>query len=165
MTGNRAHKWPGRSFAPAVPQGRGGLTARPRRHHRGDAVLAAGMISLRIRAGEDRQRSPSSAAPPSRCLSAATRSRARTSNEGPKSAEEDRLRARETAPMHTSVVNAEFLESMLELTAKTAALASERGERRLRLPGAAIDQDFAAPCSPKPGRERGRSGKYLQTPT
>jgi hypothetical protein len=50
-----------------------------------------------------------------------------------------------------SVVNSGSLDSMLELTAKNAVLASEPGKRRLRLRGAAIDHDFAAPVQPKVG--------------
>jgi hypothetical protein len=50
-----------------------------------------------------------------------------------------------------SVVNSGSLDSMLELTAKTAVLANEPGKRRLRLRGAAIDHDFAAPAQPKVG--------------
>ena len=40
-----------------------------------------------------------------------------------------------------------------------------RRERRLRLPAAAADQDFAAPRSPKWRRNEAESGKSLQTPT
>lgn len=56
MTGNQAHKWPGKYFAPAV---RKVAEQWPAEH--GDIVgatpysLRRGMISLRIRAGEDRQ--------------------------------------------------------------------------------------------------------------
>jgi hypothetical protein len=54
---------------------------------------------------------------------------------------------------------------MLNHGAKSFARPTERRERRLRLRGSAIDHDFAAPCSPKSGRGRGKSGKSLQTPT
>jgi hypothetical protein len=54
---------------------------------------------------------------------------------------------------------------MLEIGAESRVLPNERRERRLRLPEAAASHDFAAPCSPKPGRERGKYGKSLQTPT
>ena len=56
MTGNQARKWPGRYFAPAVVK-----VAELWPDDHGDIVgatpysLRRGMISLRIRAGEDRQ--------------------------------------------------------------------------------------------------------------
>jgi hypothetical protein len=50
-----------------------------------------------------------------------------------------------------SAVNSGSLNPMLEPTAKTASLATEPGERRLRLPEAAASHDFAAPVQPKTG--------------
>jgi hypothetical protein len=40
---------------------------------------------------------------------------------------------------------------MLEIGAESRVLRNERRGRRLRLPGAAIDHDFAAPVQPKIG--------------
>ena len=80
MTGNQAHKWPGNtSRQPCARSPRSG-----RDEHR-DIVgatpysLPRGIISLRIRAGEDRQAIASTAAQASRCWSGATRSQSRTS--------------------------------------------------------------------------------------
>jgi hypothetical protein len=56
MTGNQAHKWPSKFFTPAVRK----VAERWPKEH-GDILgstpysLRRGMISLRIRAGEDRQ--------------------------------------------------------------------------------------------------------------
>jgi hypothetical protein len=41
------------------------------------------------------------------------------------------------------------MSAMLEIGAESRALPSERRERRLRLPSAAADQDFAAPPQPE----------------
>ena len=51
-----------------------------------------------------------------------------------------------------SVVNSGLRERMLEIGAESRVLPNERGERRLRLPPAAADQDFAAPVQPETAR-------------
>jgi hypothetical protein len=54
---------------------------------------------------------------------------------------------------------------MLVAATRADVLDNERGEGRLRLARAAIDQDLAAPCGLKSGRECRKPGKSLQTPT
>ena len=99
MTGNQAHKWPGKYFAPAV---RKVAEQWPAEH--GDIVgatpysLRRGMISLRIRAGEDRQtvakQCGTSVEMLERSYSFAIQD---LEDQGPQPAEEERLRARQIA--------------------------------------------------------------------
>jgi hypothetical protein len=99
MTRNQAHKWPGRYFTPALRK-----VAEEWPDERGDIIgatpssLRRGMISLRIRAGEDRQtiakRCGTSVEMLERSYSFAIED---LEDEGPKPAEEERLRARQTA--------------------------------------------------------------------
>lgn len=99
MTGNQAHKWPGKFFTPAVRK----VAERWPEEH-GDIVgatpysLRRGMISLRIRAGEDRQ------AIAKQCGTSVEMLERSYSfviedleDEGPKPAEEERLHARQLA--------------------------------------------------------------------
>ena len=78
MTGNQAHKWPGKYFTPAIRK----VAERWPEEH-GDIVgatpysLRRGMISLRIRAARIAKRSRGNAAPASTCWSGAIRSRSR----------------------------------------------------------------------------------------
>ena len=80
MTGHQAHKWPGKYFAPAVRKvadnGRARtvtFSARLRTRY------GEGMISLRIRAGEDRQAIAKQCATSVEMLERSSRSRLRTS--------------------------------------------------------------------------------------
>ncbi len=99
MTGSQAHKWPGKYFAPAV---RKVAEEWPEEH--GQIIgatpysLRRGMISLRIRAGEDRQ------AIAKQCGTSVDMLERNYSfaiedleDEGPKSAAEERLRAQQLA--------------------------------------------------------------------
>jgi integrase len=100
MTGNQAHKWAGKYFAPAVlavaemwPREHAGIVgATP-------YSMRRGMISLRIRAGEDRQaiakQCGTSVEMLERNYSFAIED---LEDEGPKPAEEERFRARLLAP-------------------------------------------------------------------
>ena len=99
VTGNQAHKWPGKYFTPAVRK-----VAEEWPDEHGDIVgatpysLRRGMISLRIRAGEDRQaiakHCGTSVEMLERSYSFAIED---LEDEGPKPAEEERLRARQLA--------------------------------------------------------------------
>jgi integrase len=99
MTGNQAHKWPGKYFTPAV---RRVAEEWPEEHR--DILgatpysLRRGMISLRIRAGEDRQaiakQCGTSVAMLERSYSFAIED---LEDEGPKPAEEERALARQLA--------------------------------------------------------------------
>jgi hypothetical protein len=99
MTGNQAHKWPGKYFAPAVRK-----VAEDWPDEHGDIIgatpysLRRGMISLRIRAGEDRQaiakQCGTSVEMLERSYSFAIED---LEDEGPQPAEEERLRARQMA--------------------------------------------------------------------
>jgi integrase len=99
MTGSQAHKWPGRYFAPAVRQ-----VAEDWPDEHGEIIgatpysLRRGMISLRIRAGEDRQaiakQCGTSVEMLERSYSFAIED---LEDEGPKSAAEEWLRARQVA--------------------------------------------------------------------
>jgi hypothetical protein len=99
MTGNQAHKWPGKYFAPAV---RRVAEEWPDEHR--DIVgatpysLRRGLISLRIRAGGDRRaiakQCGTSVEMLVRSYSFAVED---LEDEGPKPAEEERLRARQLA--------------------------------------------------------------------
>lgn len=99
MTGNQAHKWPGKYFTPAV---RKVAMQWPDEHS--DIVgatpysLRRGMISLRVRAGEDRQ---AIAKPCGTSVEMLERSYSFAiqdlEDEGPKPAEDERLRARPLA--------------------------------------------------------------------
>ena len=99
MTGNQAHKWPGKFFAPAVRK-----VAEDWPDEHGDIIgatpysLRRGMISLRIRAGEDRQaiakQCGTSVEMLERSYSFAIED---LEDEGPQPAEEERLRARQLA--------------------------------------------------------------------
>jgi hypothetical protein len=99
MTGNQAHKWPGKYFAPAVRK-----VAEQWPDEHGDISgatpysLRRGMISLRIRAGEHRQtiakQCGTSVEMLERSYSFVIED---LEDEGPKSAEEERLRARQAA--------------------------------------------------------------------
>ena len=151
MTGNQAHKWPGNtSRQPCARSPRSG-----RDEHR-DIVgatpysLPRGIISLRIRAGEDRQAIASTAAQASRCWSGATRSQSRTSKTMGRSRQRRSafVPGRSHSPP-TSVADYGLPEAMLILTTTVSPFASEPRERRLRLPRAAVDQDFAPPAQPK----------------
>jgi hypothetical protein len=99
MTGSQAHKWPGKYFTPAVRRVAGEW---PEEH--GDIVdatpysLRRGMISLRIRAGEDRQaiakQCGTSVEMLERSYSFAIED---LEDGGPRPAAEERLRARQLA--------------------------------------------------------------------
>ena len=99
MTGSQAHTWPGKYFAPAVRK----VAERWPEEH-GDIVgatpysLRRGMISLRIRAGEDRQaiakQCGTSVDMLERSYSFAIED---LEDEGAKPAEEERVRARDIA--------------------------------------------------------------------
>ena len=99
MTGNQAHKWPGKYFTPAVRK-----VAEEWPDEHGDIIgatpysLRRGMISLRIRAGEDRQtiakHCGTSVEMLERSYSFAIED---LEDEGPQPAEEERLRARQIA--------------------------------------------------------------------
>jgi integrase len=99
MTGNQAHKWPAKYFTPAVRK-----VAEEWPDEHGDIIgatpysLRRGMISLRIRAGEDRQtiakHCGTSVEMLERSYSFAIED---LEDEGPKPAEEERLRARQIA--------------------------------------------------------------------
>jgi hypothetical protein len=99
MPGSQAHKWPVKYFAPAVRK-----VAEEWPDEYGDIVgatpysLRRGMISLRIRAGEDRQaiakQCGTSVEMLERSYSFAIED---LEDEGPKSAEEERTRARRVA--------------------------------------------------------------------
>jgi integrase len=99
MTGNQAHKWPGKYFTPAVRK-----VAEEWPDEHGDIIgatpysLRRGMISLRIRAGEDRQaiakQCGTSVEMLERSYSFAIED---LEDEGPQPAEEERLRARQLA--------------------------------------------------------------------
>jgi integrase len=99
VTGNQAHKWPGKYFTPAVQQ-----VAEEWPDEHGDIIgatpysLRRGMISLRIRAGEDRQaiakHCGTSVEMLERNYSFAIED---LEDEGPEPAEEERLRARQVA--------------------------------------------------------------------
>ncbi len=99
MTGNQAHKWPGRYFTPAIRK----VAERWPEEH-GDIVgatpysLRRGMISLRIRAGEDRQaiarQCGTSVDMLERSYSFAIED---LEDEGPRPAEDERRRARQCA--------------------------------------------------------------------
>jgi hypothetical protein len=99
MTGSQAHKWPVKFFAPAVRK-----VAEEWPDEHGEIVgatpysLRRGVISLRIRAGEDRQaiakQCGTSVEMLERSYSFAIED---LEDEGPKSAEEERLRARQLA--------------------------------------------------------------------
>jgi integrase len=99
MTGNQAHKWPSKFFTPAVRK----VAERWPKEH-GDILgstpysLRRGMISLRIRAGEDRQTIAK------QCGTSVDMLERNYSfviedleDEGPKPAEEERLHARQLA--------------------------------------------------------------------
>jgi integrase len=99
MTGSQAHKWPGKFFTPAVKK----VAERWPEEH-GDILgatpysLRRGLISLRIRAGEDRQ------AIAKQCGTSVEMLERNYSfviedleDEGPKPAEEERLNARQIA--------------------------------------------------------------------
>ena len=99
MTGSQAHKWPGKYFTPAVRK-----VAEEWPDEHGDIIgatpysLRRGMISLRIRAGEDRQaiakQCGTSVEMLERSYSFAIED---LEDEGPKPAAEERLRARQLA--------------------------------------------------------------------
>jgi hypothetical protein len=99
MTGNQAHKWPSKYFTPAV---RKVGMQWPDEH--GDIVgatpysLRRGMISLRVRAGEDRQaiakQCGTSVEMLERSYSFAIQD---LEDEGPRPAEDERLHARQLA--------------------------------------------------------------------
>jgi integrase len=99
MSGNQAHKWPGKYFAPAARK-----VAEEWGHEHADILgataysLRRGMISLRIRAGEDRQaiakQCGTSVAMLERSYSFAIED---LEDEGPRPAEDERLRARQIA--------------------------------------------------------------------
>jgi integrase len=99
MTGSQANKWPGKYFAPAVRK-----VAEEWPDEHGDIVgatpysLRRGLISLRIRAGEDRQaiakQCGTSVEMLERSYSFAIED---LEDEGPKPAEEERRRARQLA--------------------------------------------------------------------
>jgi integrase len=99
MTGNQAHKWPGKYFTPAVRK-----VAEHWPDEHGDIIgatpysLRRGLISLRIRAGEDRQaiakRCGTSVEMLERSYSFAIED---LEDEGPKPAEAERLHARQLA--------------------------------------------------------------------
>jgi integrase len=100
MTGNQAHKWPGKYFTPAVRK-----VAEEWPDEQSDPIgatpysLRRRMISLRIRAGEDRQtiakHCGTSVEMLERSYSFAIED---LEDEGPKAAEQKRLRARQVAP-------------------------------------------------------------------
>jgi len=168
MIGSKAHKWPGKYFTPAVrkvaeewPDEHGDIVGAP------PYSLRREMISLRIRAGEDRQgrRSPNSAAPASRCRSAATRR-----DRGPRRrGSHARGRGAASRPATRSCGQASSasgrMRAMLELTAEGHAVPSERYRHKLRLHTAAADRDFAAPCSPKPALRGPESPEIPQAPS
>ncbi len=99
MTGSQAHKWAGKYFAPAVRR-----VAEEWADEHGDIIgatpysLRRGMISLRIRAGEDRQaiakQCGTSVEMLERSYSFAIED---LEDEGPMPVEEERLRARQLA--------------------------------------------------------------------
>jgi integrase len=103
MTGNQAHKWAGKYFAPAV-----GKVADQWPDEHGDIrgatpySLRRGMISLRIRAGEDRQaiakQCGTSVEMLERSYSFAIED---LEDAGPRPAEEERVRARQLATAGT----------------------------------------------------------------
>ncbi|WP_249011870.1 hypothetical protein [Conexibacter sp. DBS9H8] len=105
MSASQAHTWPGRYFTPAV---RKVAEQWPDQH--GEIVgatpysLRRGMISLRIRAGEDRQtiakQCGTSVEMIERSYSFALED---LEDEGPKPAEEERLRARQLAMASTEL--------------------------------------------------------------
>jgi integrase len=100
MTGSQAHTWPGKYFAPAVLQ-----VAKQWPDEHGDIIgatpysLRRGMMSLRIRAGEDRQmiakQCGTSVEMLERNYSFAIED---LEDEGPRPAAEERARARTLAP-------------------------------------------------------------------
>jgi integrase len=100
MTGSQAHTWPGKYFAPAVLQ-----VAKQWPEEHGDIIgatpysLRRGMMSLRIRAGEDRQmiakQCGTSVEMLERNYSFAIED---LEDEGPRPAAEERARARTLAP-------------------------------------------------------------------
>jgi integrase len=100
MTGSQAHKWPGKYFTPAVRS-----VADEWPHEHGDILgatpysLRRGMISLRIRAGEDRQavakQCGTSVEMLARSYSFAIEN---LEDEGPAPAADERVRARTLAP-------------------------------------------------------------------
>lgn len=99
MTANQAHKWPGKYFTPAVRK-----VAQEWPDEHGDIIgatpysLRRGMISLRIRAGEDRQaiakQCGTSVEMLDRNYSFAIED---LEDEGPQRAADERMRARQVA--------------------------------------------------------------------
>ena len=155
MTGSQADKWPGKYFTPAV---RRVAEEWPDEHSEIIGAtpysLRRGMISLRIRAGEDRQAIAKQCGTGVKCSSATTRSRSRTSRtRGP-----TRRSRADPCPGAGSGRKASRAAGCVSPVFKLVTWSPvARRERRLRLPAAAAHRDFAAPVQPETGQRRPES--------
>ena len=164
MTGNQAHKWPSKYFTPAVRK-----VAEDWPEEHGDIIgstpysLRRGMISLRIRAGEDRQ------AIAKQCGTSVDMLERNYSfviedleDEGPKPAAEEETPCPDSSP---SPAGAASYGPRERDASPSPRVLSARRERRLRLPAAEADRDFAAPLQHETGSGGRKARKSLQTPS
>jgi hypothetical protein len=162
MTGSQAHKWPVKYFAPA---GRKVAEEWPDEH--GDIVgatpysLRRGLISLRIRAGEDRQ-------PTAKQCGTSVEMRERSysfaiedlEDEGPKPADEERLRA-DSSHSPVSVVSSGLLERDAGDRRRESCLA-QRAPRASATLGRSSDRPRF--CCPRAARNRAGDAEHPGSP-